>query len=327
LGASPQLRAALHSFVQQLGENSELLLGLHEEDRAAAQPWLDALITAGPANSVRIFFRVGPHLRPNAKISWLEQLAPHARGAWWLWSDADIVAPAGWLEQARRAAFALPEANLVTFPYAVLAPAHLPGWWDAAFVNAEMLPGACMLAALHREVNFAFGAAMLFRRDVFLKQCDWTTLGNFLADDFAVGRSLGRCRVALPALQTLAEESTWWGALRHYQRWHKTIRWCQPAGYASQLLINPLLGWLLALFFFPFWPGLWLGLLLQYGAEILVVLLLHRLASGHRFKSISPVLILATWSTLRATMWVASWLPIGVRWRERRWRGLQQPDH
>ena len=236
------------------------------------------------------------------------------------------MAPAGWLDEARRAALASPHANLVTFPYYVKSPTHLQSSWDAAFVNAEMLPGACLLVVLGREVDFAFGAAMLFRREIFLGKCDWTTLGSHLADDFAVGRTLGHCRVALPALETLAEENTWWGALRHYQRWHKTIRWCQPVGYACQILINPLLGWTVFVMIHPTLAAVWLGLLLQYGAEILAVVLLNRQASGRWFNSPLAFLMLATWPALRSVMWLVSWLPLGVRWRERTWRGLQKPD-
>ncbi len=325
-GASARLREALHSFVRQLDGETELLLGLHEEDRDAAQDWLVPLQAAAPAGRVRVFFRTTPHAHANAKISWFEWLAPHAQGPWWLWSDADIVAPPGWLEQARRAALALPQANLVTFPYYVRNPTHRQSWWDAAYVNAEMLPGVCLMAVFQREVNFAFGAAMLFQRDLFLRHCEWKRLGRELADDFAVGRALGRCRVALPALETLAEEDTWASALRHYQRWQKTIRWCQPAAYACQLLINPLLGWLAAAVAFPTLPAIWAGLFLQYGAEVLAVVMLTRQASGTRLPSASAVLVLATWPALRGAMWLASWLPTSVRWRERTWRGRRQPE-
>jgi len=325
-GASEGLRAALLSFVRQLDDKTELLLGLHEEDRATAQAWVEPLQAAAPEGKVRIFFRTGPHIHTNAKISWLEWLAPHARGSWWLWSDADMVAPPGWLDQARRAALVWPNAHLVTFPYYVKSPAHLQSSWDAAFVNAEMLPGACLLAVLRREVNFAFGAAMLFRRETFLSRCNWAALGSHLADDYAVGHALGQCRVVLPALETLAEESTWWGALRHYQRWHKTIRWCQPVGYACQILINPLLGWFLAVVLFPTWPVAWVGFSLQYVAEVLVVLLLNRQAGDRSLPSFSSLALLATWPALRSAMWLVSWLPLGVRWREHTWHGLQQPD-
>jgi hypothetical protein len=326
-GASSELCAALHSFVRQLDNDTELLLGVHEEDRVAAQPWITQLQTVGPIGNVRVFFRTGADVHANAKISWLEWLAPHARGPWWLWSDADIVAPVGWLTEARRAAFNLSHANLVTFPYYVQAPTNPLGWWDAAFVNAEMLPGASLQVVLGHEVNFAFGAAMLFRRDIFLSKCDWAALGRQLADDFAVGQALGRCRVAFPALETLAEESTWWGALRHYQRWHKTIRWCQPLGYAGQLLLNPLLGWFAAVMFFPSHTVAWLGLLLQYSLEIVVVVMLDRQASVRRLLSPRALIMFATWPALHSVMWLVSWLPIGVHWRGRTWRGLQQPTH
>jgi ceramide glucosyltransferase len=324
-GAHAGLRAALASFAAQLDAQTEMLVGVHEADRAVAQSWLDELQALAPAGCVRLFFRAEADAHANPKIAWQAWLAPHARGAWWLWSDADIAAPPGWLEQARRAALAFPRANLVTFPYHVRRPAHDQGWWDAAFVNAEILPGACLMHALGREVDFAFGAAMLFRSEDFLRKCDWAALGRNLADDFAVGQLLQPCHISFPALETLAEENSWRGALRHYQRWHKTIRWCQPSGYAAQILINPLLGWLLAALIFPATAVIWIGLALQYVGETCAILALTRQAAGHLPRG-KPLLALAAWPALRSAMWVASWLPIGVRWRDRHWNGPQSTE-
>jgi hypothetical protein len=115
--------------------------------------------------------------------------------------------------------------------------------------------------------------------------------------------------------------------LRHYQRWHKTIRWCQPVGYASQIIINPLLGWFAAGLIFPNLATVWLGLLLQYGVEVLAVLLLARRSRPRSFPAAVPLLALALWPALRTATWLASWLPIPVRWRDRHWQGLQQSNH
>jgi ceramide glucosyltransferase len=311
----------LASFATQLDGNSELLLGVHADDAVRLQPWLETLATLSSPGSLRILARADPDAHANPKISWLAWLAPHARGEVWLWSDVDIVAPPGWLAQARTV-FAQAPDRLVTFPYYVRQPIHPQGWWDAAFVNAEMLPGASLIARLNRPVDFAFGAAMLFRREDFISRCHWNTLGAHLADDFALGQSLKPCRVSLPALETLAEESTWRGAFRHYQRWHKTVRWCQPLGYAAQLAILPLAGWLACLMANPGWLMAWIGFLVQYLIEFTIIITISR-------KTCATIKVhdswpLLAWPGLRLLMWIASWLPFGVRWRQHTWSGLHK---
>jgi len=321
-GASPALQRALASFVTQLDGHSELLLGVHAGDAGLLQPCLETLAALSPPGSLRILTRADSDAHANPKIAWLAWLAPHARGEVWLWSDVDIVAPPGWLAEAR-AVFAQTPDRLVTFPYYVRQPVHPQGWWDAAFVNAEMLPGATLIARLDRPVDFAFGAAMLFRRDDFVSRCNWNTLGAHLADDFAIGQSMKPCRVSLPALETLAEESTWSGAFRHYQRWHKTVRWCQPLGYAAQLSIIPLLGWLAAIAANPGWLPAWIGFLIQYLIEFAVIVALSRKTGATLTTRDSSALL--AWPGLRALMWIASWLPLGVRWRQQTWTHLREP--
>jgi ceramide glucosyltransferase len=186
-----------------------------------------------------------------------------------------------------------------------------------------MLPGASLIARMDRPVDFAFGAAMLFRREAFVSRCDWNALGANLADDFALGQSMKPCRVSLPALETLAEESTWCGAFRHYQRWHKTVRWCQPLGYAAQLSIIPLIGWLVAMVVNPHWLPACIGFLVQYFIEFAIIVAISR-KTGAAIKARDALALLA-WPGLRALMWIASWLPFAVHWRQQAWTGLREP--
>jgi ceramide glucosyltransferase len=251
-------------------------------------------------------------------------MAPQARGKWWLWSDADVVAPSYWLAGARAAMAKLAGANLVTFPYYVRQPDYPAGWWDAAFINAEILPGACLFVTARRDAAFAFGAAMLFRAADFQARADWAELGQCLADDFAVGQIMQPCRLSLPPLETLAQESSWRDARRHYFRWHKTVRWCQPLGYAGQqILTTPLLGWLAFALLHPtHWEG-WSGAAAQVLAELGVILGLNRLAGTEGcIQSIGPLL---AWPFLRAAVALGVWLPLPVRWHHTVWRGLRQP--
>jgi ceramide glucosyltransferase len=322
-GASPALQRALASFVSQLDGSSEMLLGVHADDAGSLQPCLETLSVLALPGALRILTRADPDAHANPKIAWLAWLAPQARGDVWLWSDVDIVAPPGWIIQAR-AVFGQTTARLTTFPYYVRQPVHPQGWWDAAFVNAEMLPGAVLMAKTARPVDFAFGAAILFRREDFLARCHWAALGASLADDFALGQAMQPCRISLPALETLAEESTWLGALHHYQRWHKTVRWCQPAGYAAQLAILPLVGWLVFLMANPGSLPAWTGFLVQYLFEFIVIFAISR-KTGAAVTARDSWPLLA-WPGLRLLMWIASWLPFRVRWRQHAWSGLRNPD-
>ncbi len=99
----------------------------------------------GPAVA-RILIRTLPPPLPeaNPKIAKLEALAPMALGQFWLWSDADIIAPPGLLKQLQRE-LADSGAGGVTSAYAVRSPARAAGMLDAFFVNLEFLPGALLL--------------------------------------------------------------------------------------------------------------------------------------------------------------------------------------
>jgi Glycosyl transferase family 21 len=324
-GLTPRLRAALTSFVNQLDDNSEMLLGVHEADRAQVHPWFEELLATVPAGRLRVLYRAEPDACANPKIAWLSWLAPQAGGQWWLWSDADIVAPPHWLAGARERMAVIGEARLLTFPYYVQQPDHPAGWWDAAFINAEMLPGASLFVALRRPADFAFGAAMLFRAADFQARGDWADLGRYLADDFAIGQLMRPCRISLPPLETLAQESSWREALRHYFRWHKTVRWCQPLGYLGlQLLTTPLLGWLGYALAHPRSGVGWSALAGQVLVELAVITRLSRLTGADwvRGRGWTP---LAAWPLLRSAVGLAVWLPIPVGWNHTRWRGLTHP--
>jgi len=67
----------------------------------------------------------------------------------------------------------------------------------------------------------------------------------------------------------LLAESTWRDAIEHYFRWKKTVRWCQPAGFAGLIIIQPMLGWLVAVLLHPLSAVAWLGLAATGQVEVL----------------------------------------------------------
>ncbi len=313
-----RLIAALASFVEQLEPMDELLLGLPESEWPFWRGTVEVWCRREPAARIRVIRGDPPRGRANPKVAWLEVLAGEARKEIWIWSDADVVAPPGLLAELRWAV-ADPGVGAVTCPYFVGHAGRAAAVLDAAFVNAEFLPGALLLGR-RGGMAMTFGAATVFRAADFRAVTRWDELGNALADDYLLGQRLGSVGLSGIRVETLALETTLGGALRHYYRWQKTIRWCRPLAYAALLAILPLLGWGVLLAggrggwgAAAAFGGQWL---IEYGAVVAICRALRC-----RF-SAAAWLLLALWPLLRALAWVAVWLPMSVLWRgaRQRWR-------
>jgi hypothetical protein len=314
---SPEMAAnlalALESFLAQMDSSCEMLLGIPEDQAALWLPRVAGWRDRFPEVVIREVVRPTPRQHPNPKISWLAVLAPEARGADWLWSDADILAPRGLLTRIRRQLGSETGIRAVTVPYCIRTTPHAAGWLDALFVNMEFLPGTLLLRRMG-TVSLGFGAAVLFRSRDFLATVSWEELGASLADDHELGRQLAPVRIADTVAETCALESRLLPALRHLHRWQKTIRWCRPMGFAALIVLFPLLGFGAALVLAPRSGLLWSGLVGQYLLEIAVVLiLLNRVHFSAPRRGLVYALL---WPALRCLVWLAAWLPLPVVWQD-----------
>jgi len=305
----------LESFLAQIDGRSELLLGVHEADRARVEPWLARVNRDFPSASLRVIWRDEPDSVANPKVAWLRILASHATGELWLWSDADIVAPPGFL-RAARAEYAASGARMLTWPYVVREMTQPPALLDALFVNAEFFPGVLLLRRFG-PVDFGFGAAMLFARDDFARAIEWPRLGAALADDFALGQKLQPVRIGRAVLSTRADVLTWRAALLHYLRWSKTVRWNRPGGTAARLVILPVLGWMTLIVCRPSDSFGWIGLAVMMQMDVLFAALICRCV-GCRLR-LGGLMTAELWSLGRALVWLIGWLPWPVVWSGRSW--------
>ncbi len=324
--SSPTERAALApaiaSFLPQLGPQDEMLIGVQESEAPEWLPTFSVWRESYPGVRLIVCQRPEPRQRANPKIAWLEHLAEQAHGELWLWSDADIVAPAGCLDAMKRL-LAGSVVGAVTSPYCVREIRGAPEALDALFVNAEFLPGALLLGRMG-TVDFTFGAATMFRAADFRRRVTWADLGASLADDYVLGQRLQPVLMTSNLVETGAFESGWPAALRHYYRWQKTIRWCRPGSFAALLAIQPLVGWAGLLTLRPQNAVGWAGLGLQWFFEVCVAIVILR-----RLRCRIPMrawLTVALWPVLRVTCWMAVWLPLPVIWRGtvRRWTRPRQ---
>lgn len=306
------LSTAIESFVSQMDDSCEMLIGIPMELSDRWLPILDRWRTDFPGIRIRAVVRDTPVQYANPKIAWMEFLSPEASGTVWLWSDADITASPGMLSHIRGLLEASPQIGAVTVPYRVGSTARAAGWLDALFVNMEFLPGALLLRKTG-PVPLAFGAAVLFRSEDFSRRISWPELGASLADDHELGKQLAPVLIAETVADTCALEVKLGPALKHVYRWQKTIRWCRPGGFAALLVILPLSGWLFFVFRNPTTPSVWMGLVGQYLFEISVAVALLNRAGFHGPKSGGFLTLI--WPVLRVVMWLAAWLPLPVIWQ------------
>ena len=310
-GSSPAvLAAAIETFICQLDDSAELLLGIEEQDGPVWKKVIKAWEQKYPQAQVRYVCQPRPLDLVSPKVSWHRVLSQYAQGEFWLWSDADIVAPATLLTTLRQEQ----NGGLVTCLYVVRHVEVAPQWLEALFVNVEIFPGvlACERAG---AVRFAFGAGLLFRAADFRARVGWEAVSR-MAEDCVMGQRLSPVRISTVTVETLAAERHWRDAVRHYLRWQKTVRWNRPGGFAGLLLIMPVWGWILV--------GSWPGLLATLFLEGVAAGWLCRQA-GCRIRR-AHLWVLPVWSLLRPLIWLLCWLPIPVVFQsqQRLWWSLKR---
>ena len=305
------LAEAIDSFLGQLLPEDEIIVGVDAREAAAWESHFARWRNRWPAARINLIVRDAPAQHPNPKVAWLEILAASACGEIWLWSDADVTVPPGFLSLVRTKLSA-PDAEAVTAAYTVREVSNAPGVLDALYVNLEFLPGALLLGRLGRH-EFAYGAACAFRADTFRARGNWRELGAALADDHELGRAM-RPVTLLPALvSTFTRPPNWLKAVQHYYRWQKTVRWCRPAGYVAMVVLLPGLGWALGFMCSGGQRFFAVGLLSLWVGEVLVAVLACALARCRLPLRTWPGLVL--WPVARALTWLAVWLPLPVQWR------------
>jgi ceramide glucosyltransferase len=310
-----RLRACLESFAAVLDDNSELVIGCHQRDESRLQPFVKGMRGRYPDAEIKLVVHSDPNGYPNPKVAWMHILATRATGELWLWSDADMEAPPGAI-RSLRTEFANAGASLLTFPYIVRSARKPAELLDALFVNLEFYPGAVLLGRLDL-IRFGFGSGMLFEAERFRSRVDWDFLGGCLAEDFHLGRILEPARLGSTRFVTSPVTENWRGAILHYLRWQKTIRWCRPGSYAAQLIVLPVVGWLTWLILNPTSMVAWLGLLGIVALDSIAALAICRVL-GCRI-GLRRFYAVPLWSLTRGLSWVACWLPWPIVWRGRKW--------
>jgi len=185
-----------------------------------------------------------------------------------------------------------------------------------------------LVARMLGSVEFALGSTMLLRAEDLRRIGGFAAIGNYLADDYQLGRrisALGRRVVFAPAIvETHLGGATWGEVWRHQLRWSRAIRVSRPGGYYGYLVTHATF-WSLVAIAAGAWPA---------GVAALSIRLLAGIWVGWGVLRDPSALRRAGWIPFRDlwgfAIWVCGLAGNTVEWRGARMRlspeGMILPD-
>ncbi len=228
-GTDERFAAAIESHASQDYPAFEILFGLTDPGDPAHEA-IAALARAHPAIPMRVINVETGALNP--KVGVLEELTRHARHPYLLVNDSDILVEPDYLRRAI-APLQNPGIGLVTCLYRG-AGGSLATRFEAVGVAAEFAPSV-LLARWIGVNEFAMGSTLAFRGSDLSRAGGFARLGDFLADDYQLGKALTglglRVELGRPVVATWLGRGNWRSVWAHQLRWARTIRVSRPAGH------------------------------------------------------------------------------------------------
>ncbi|MCW5965826.1 MAG: bacteriohopanetetrol glucosamine biosynthesis glycosyltransferase HpnI [Bryobacterales bacterium] len=273
-GVDFALEEALRSFASQDYPEFELLFAVQDAEDPAL-PVVRKVMEAYPARPSRLL--IGGLECANRKVGLVAAMEAAARHPVLLISDADIHVPPGYLRSVA-AELEAPAVGLVTALYRARANSF-PGRWEALGISTDFSPSA-LVGRMLGISEFALGSTMALPKDLLRSLGGSLALGDFIADDYHLGRMVRERGLRIGMLKEPVETSlsgeSWAEIWRHQLRWARTIRASRPDGYVGLPVTSASL-WALLLLLTAQWPwGLaLLALRLGVGAWLARVVLLH----------------------------------------------------
>lgn len=251
----------------------------------------------------------------NGKIANLVNALPLVRHDLLVIADSDMRVDRRYLSCIAQA-FDAAGTGAVTCLYKGAPAPDLPSRLAAMYINESFLPSVLVATAIE-PLRYCFGATMAVSRQALEEIGGLTRLGEFLADDYMLGKLVSdrgwRVRLAPCVVENRVHEASLGHLLHHEVRWGRTMRSARPLGYGLSILSQPLP---LALGVVALAPTSATGLVLAAAAIALRVAVHYRARRSLGLTDPARPWLVPLRDLLCFGVWLASLGGRRVRWRD-----------
>ena len=239
-GNEPDLEDNLRSFFELRYANYEVLFAAREETDTALA--VARRLASGYPGARSRTMAVGEPIWANAKVHSLHAMTGASSGEILVISDSDVQADPAFLDSVHRD-FVEPNVGVVTYPYRATSAGSLWSRLESLGMNTEFWSGV-LAAQFLAPMDFAVGPTMAVRRSCLETIGGWAALGDYLAEDFQLGRLARRAgyevRLGRHVVEHRIGSQGLVSNLRHRLRWRRSTRRSRPIGYWGEFFANPL---------------------------------------------------------------------------------------
>jgi ceramide glucosyltransferase len=307
------------SFCRQDYPGFEILFCVSDLQDPAV-PVIRKLIDDFPERSIRLLIGA-ERLGASDKVNKLCRMVRQARHDVVIVSDSDVRVEPGFL-RAVVAPFRDPKVGGVTCLYRGMTDGSLAADLEAAGNSTDFAAGV-LVAWLLGPVNFMLGAVMATSKKHLGEIGGFESLADYFSDDYELGNRIAargyRIELSNFPVSIVYPHETFGDAFRHQLRWNLSIRYSRPWGHLglifTQAFAWSLLGCLLA----P--TGLvsfaYVAAYVLLGGEMVRALGIYGMKDVSLRKK---PWALALRGAFAFVVWVISFFPQRIRWREQEFR-------
>ena len=327
-GATPDLYTNLASFCRLDYPSFQLLCGVRDphDPAIAVVQRLQQDFSACDISLV-----VNPEvIGSNHKVSTLYHLSAQAKYDVFVISDSDVRVAPDYLHRITPALGdpqsgqngQIGQVGVVTCFYRSVTRQPFPALLESVLINTSFATSV-LVASQIEETRYAFGATMAITRPCVEAIGGFSTLANYLADDYYLGHfatQAGYCVHIIPyVVETHPDVTSLSGLFHHQLRWARTQRLCRPAGYVGTVVTYGTLWAMLGLC--PLWTTPLVALLscLMLGIRLVSSAFVGKYFLGVTLPTATCGLVLVT-DLVSFCIWCLSFGGNTVRWREHTFR-------
>ena len=307
------------SFCRQDYPEFEILFCVSDLQDPAV-PVIRKLIDDFPERSIRLLIGADP-LGVSDKVNKLCRMVRQSRHEVVIVSDSDVRVEPGFL-RAVVAPFSDPKVGGVTCLYHGITDGSLAADLEAVGNSTDFAAGV-LVAWLLGPLDFMLGAVMATTKKHLAEIGGFESLVDYFSDDYELGNRIAargyRIELSTFPVSIVYPHETFGDAFRHQLRWNLSIRYSRPWGHLglifTQGLAWSLLGFLLApsdLTSFAY-----IAAFVLLGGELVRAIGIYGMKDNSLRKKYLALVLRGVFAFV---VWVASFFPQQIRWREQQFR-------